>query len=293
MASLKDEALSCTFASTMWKAERLDTSLAKEVARAHNTSSDMGRYHRKLFPGCDAPLKAVLGQIEAVRSVHEYFSVPWPPSRAVKITGYPRHRDATKEAIGKFDIALQAFYDAYPTMVTQGLKNSNGLSSPSEYIDRDEIFTRFSVTITYGQIEDAAGWLNSPLLTPEQAQELVIQSQASQQRLLDGVLSSIKDQLAACFKSARENLSKKAAPMLPNAPKVRFNVAWLANLHQLAEMLPSLNLANDPMIPALLVDLQPVLKHTPETMRTSLQAQSEASACIDASIAKYADWLNS
>lgn len=286
---LKDQALSCTFASTMWKAERLDRKLSQEVETTHQTAHGIVRTSRNLFPSCDAPLKAVLGDIERVRSVHEFYSVPWPPSRAVKINSYPRHRDATKEAIAKFDMTLQALYDAYPTMVEQGLRNSKGLSSPSEYISREEIFDRFSVTITYGQMEDINGWLGSTLLTPEQAQELVTQSKASQQRLLDGVLSSLKDQLAACFKSARTNLAKKAG----TTPGQRFNVAWLINLKQLCEMLPAFNLPNDPTIPQLVLDLSTLLRHTPETMRTSEVAQADATSCLDSVIATYANWLNS
>ena len=298
MPTLKDEALSCTFASTMWKAERLDRKLASEIEVTHNNTTDLGRFHRKLFPGCDAPLKLVLNSIENVRAVHEFYSVPWPPTRAVKIQAFSHHRDATREAIGRFDVALQALYEAYPSMVTEGLRNSNGLSSPAEYIPREDLLDRFSVTITYGQMEDPNNWLTSPLLTPQQAQDLVTQSNTSQQRLLDGVLSSLKDQLATCFKSARENLAKVQPIKLTTltgatAAKFRFNVAWLINLKQLCEMIPSFNIGNDPTLPQIVLDLQPILRHTPETMRTSASAQADATSCLESTIATYSDWLNS
>jgi hypothetical protein len=288
--SLKDQALSCTFASKMWKAVRLDRDIAREVEISHQTSTGIGKYNRNLFPGCDQPLKVVLASIERVREVHEFYSVPWPPSRAVKIEAYPKHRDATKDAIGKFDVALQTFHDVYPKLVEQGLVNSNGLSSRDEYIDQSEIFDRFGVSITYGQLTDAADWLKATLITPEEAAELVKQSQEAEQRMLDGVASSLKDQLAATLKSARDNLSKKTQP---NGAKLRFNTAWLTNLQQLATMLPSFNLMNDPVIPQMLVDLQPVLKHSTDTMKSSAVAQAEASTCIEQFILTYDQWLNS
>jgi hypothetical protein len=289
--SLKDQALSCTFASKMWKAVRLDRDIAREVEVSHQTSTGIGKYNRNLFPGCDQPLKVVLASIERVREIHEFYSVPWPPSRAVKIEAYPKHRDATKDAIAKFDVALQAFHDIFPKMVEQGLVNSNGLAARDEYIDQSEIFDRFGVSITYGQLTDAADWLKATLITPEEAAELVKQTQEAEQRMLDGVASSLKDQLAASLKSARDNLSKKTQQQA--GVKQRFNTAWLTNLQQLAEMLPSFNLMNDPTIPQMLLDLAPVLKHTPETMKSSAVAQAEASSCIEQFILTYDSWLNS
>ena len=157
--SLKDQGLEAAFESHAWKGERTDKRIASEVATQHNASAGIVRVGRNLFPSCDAPLKATLSAIEAVREVHERNSVPWGLTRAVRIEAYPKHRDRTKDAIARFDVALKEFHDAYPTMVSQGLKNSAGLSTPDEYISQDSIYTRFSVSITYSQLTDANDWL--------------------------------------------------------------------------------------------------------------------------------------
>jgi hypothetical protein len=289
--SLKDQALSASFAAKMCKFQRLDRSLAREAEVAHNTASGLAKVTRNLFLGCDQPLKNVLATIENVREVHERYSVPWFPARAIKITAYPIHRDRTKDAINKFDVALQEFHDAFPSMVERGLVNSNGLADRSEYGLQTDIYDNFSVTITYGQLTDASDWLKTTLITPEEAAELVKQSQASEQQLLSGVSDKIKDQLASVLKAARENLSKRTAPQA--GVKQRFNTSWLTNLQQLAEMLPAFNLMNDPTIPAMLTDLAPILKHTTDTMKTSALAQADAATCIETFIVTYDAWLNS
>lgn len=289
--SLKDQALSVTFAAKMGKFQRLDHNLAREAEVAHNTTSGLAKVTRNLFLGCDQPLKNVLSLIENVREVHERFTVPWFPARALKISAYPIHRDRTRDAINRFDVGLQQFHDAFPSMVERGIVNSNGLATRDEYGLQSDIYNNFSVTITYGQLTDASDWLKTTLLTPEEANELVKQSQASEQQLLSGVSDKIKDQLASVLKAARDNLSKRTAP----APgvKQRFNTSWLVNLQQLAEMLPAFNLMNDPTIPAMLCDLQPILKHSTDTMKTSALAQAEASACLETFIVTYDAWLNS
>lgn len=290
--SLKDQALSASFAAKMCKFQRLDRSLAREAEVAHNTASGLAKVTRNLFLGCDQPLKNVLATIENVREVHERYSVPWFPARAIKISAYPIHRDRTKDAINRFDVALQEFHDAFPSMVERGLVNSNGLADRSEYGLQSDIYDNFSVTITYGQLTDASDWLKTTLLTPEEANELVKQSQASEQQLLSGVSDKIKDQLASVLKAARDNLSKKTnGQALPL--KQRFNTSWLTNLQQLAEMLPAFNLMNDPTIPAMLTDLAPILKHTTDTMKTSAHAQAEAATRLETFIVTYDQWLNS
>jgi len=291
--SLKDKALSCTFTSRAWQGKRLDRKLRTEIATTHDTDIEIAKVTRNLFVGCDQPLKNVVNAIERVRETHEYYSVPWPPHRAVKIENYPIHRDKTKDAINAFQLVLKEFYDQYPTLVQRGILNSKGLATEDEYIQQEEIWDRFAVSITYGQLDDANDWLKATLLSPEEVQELMDQTKNSQQELTNNVLEHIKVTIAKHLLDAREALTKKSIVVQPGMPKPRFHTAWLANFQSLASLLPGFNLPDDPNVAAILVDLEPTLKHTTDTMKTSEVAQAEALQNILAVIEKYRGWLNS
>jgi hypothetical protein len=178
-------------------------------------------------------------------------------------------------------------------MVERGLANSKGLAKPSEYIPREEIWERFSVTITYGQLDDASDWLKTSLLSPEEVEELMKQTAAAQDDLLANASSHLKDKITQHLVAARDSLAKKLVAPTPGQPKPRFHTAWLTNFQTLVDLLPGFDLSGDPNIPSLITDLQPCLKHTAETMKDSEVAQSEARATIDMVINKYRPWLNS
>lgn len=291
--SLKDKALACSFTSRAWQGKRLDKSLRTEIATKHDTDIEIAKVTRNLFVGCDQPLRNVIAAIERVRETHEYYSVPWPPHRAVKIENYPMHRDRTKDAINQFQVVLKEFYDQYPQLVERGILNSKGLATEAEYIQQEEIWERYSVSITYSQLDDANDWLKATLLSPEEVQELMDQTKNSQIELNANVLEHIKLKLAEHLVAARDALDKKTQVVVPGQPKPRFHTAWLANFQSLASLLPGFNLPDDPTVAAILVDLEPTLKHTTDTMKTSLFAQDEARQNIAMVINKYRDWLNS
>lgn len=287
--SIKDQGLQVDFESHFLRFERTDKAIAAEVARRHNTQDGLVKVHRNLFLGCDQPLKVTLAAIETVREVHERNSVPWGTSRAVRIEHYPTHRDRTKDALAQFDVALKAFHDVYPDMVKTGIANSNGTCQPSEYISQDEIYQKFSVSITYSQLTDAADWLKATMLTPEEQSELVAQTKLSEQRNVLAMKDGLKDQFCKILVQARDNLMKTTTK---EAGK-RFNVGWLLNLQQFCDLWPGLNLDSDPLIPIMIADLQPILKHSMETMKTSESAKIEAITTLNSFIAKHDAWLNS
>jgi hypothetical protein len=289
MSTVSSAALTVTLELRFSKFEKTDKRIASEVAHQKGASDGIFRVGRSLFPGCDSLLKQVLASLEQVRTTSERLSVPWPPHRAVRIEQFPRHRDAVKQAIGVFDTHLLAFHNEYPTLVQTGIANSNGLNSPSEYMPQDELFNRFSATVVYGQLTDANDWFKSTTLTPEQQKELAEQTKAAEERLLASALDHVKDQLASILVSARDNLLKTVTPTKDK----RFSTQWLLNLQQFCELWPGFNLTKDPAVSQMIADLTPITRHTPETMKTSDSARTEALQCLNVFITTHDAWLNS
>lgn len=285
---VSDSAILATLTTTFSKFERVDRGIASEMSRAKGAKEGTIKAHRSLFPGCNQPLKNVLSAVENVRTVHEINSTHWPPSRAVRIEFFPTHRDRVKEAINSFDLALKLFHDSYPELVQQGIKNSNGLNHPSEYMPQDEIYQRFTITLVYDQLTDANNWFRAPI-EDSLKKELAEQSEKALASRIAASDDAIKTQFCSILAQARDNLLKTQN----RQEGQRFSTAWLGNLQQFCEIWPGINISNDPLVTQMILDLQPVLKHTPETLKSAPGVQLQAFNTINDFIIKYDEWLNS
>lgn len=154
MATVSDKAVSAHLETRFSKFERTDKRIAREVEVQKHTTSGILKVGRSLFPGCDQLLKNVLAAIEFTRTVHERNSVPWPPSRAVRIEHFTKHRDRVTDAISQFDVHLLKFINEYDNLTAQGIRNSNGLNTLEEYMPKEEITTRFTIKLQYGQRDE-------------------------------------------------------------------------------------------------------------------------------------------
>ena len=241
---------------SIWTARKLDKKATAEVAANHQTAISVGRYNKRLLPA-DAPsyekLKRIAGEIRAVYYAN---SLPWNDgagARIISSANFLSFAEKIRPLLSQFEAAKKEFVADYPTLRENAKAGLNGLYNPHEYPDHIE--SKFSVSLHQFPITTNVDDFRVHLSENEIS--------LMQQSMSESVANAMKDawsQLHTALHAMHERLSQ---------PEAIFRDSLFGNLKELVEILPALNLTNDPALTEATDRIKNnILSFNPEQART-------------------------
>jgi hypothetical protein len=284
--SLSARAMLCAVSISMWSARKHDPDASEEIAVRHGAQADAGRYHKVLLP------KQALADIQKIvseaRQEHYFTTLPWDDNgyRVLPAAAYLDHaakmRGLSKRFTGSVDVLARQFL----TLVEQARTRLGGLFRESDYPSPDELRAKFSFETRVMPLPDA-GDFRVALGDEEQARikrQITAAVEASLQvgsrelwfRLYEAV-QHLADRLAA-YKVTGQGIEHP------------FRDTVVTNLVKLVDVLPKLNVTNDPELERLAEQVRTSLLVDPKELRKSETVRAEtakAAAAIAQHMAGY------
>lgn len=265
-ASLTEKALLVTLNISQWTAKKYDKKATKEVNDNHG-ATDAGRFNKALIS------KGHLKNIETIaneaRSFHNTNTLPWGDNgeRLLPSANYFEYCQAIAKLKNRFDAHVREFCQDYPRMIDEARRQLNGLFNETDY--PANVADKFSVKETFMPVPDSADF------------RLNLNSQE-----VEGLRATIESEVNGRFATAQkgiyERISKQLNAMherLSDKDKV-FRDTLFENLRELIDLLPRLNIADDPNITALTDELKSVYAD-PAAVRTNTMLRAEKAAQVE------------
>ena len=234
--SIVNNAMVLNLAIGLWQGYRLDKDASRKVTDDANAEGDAARVNKHLIP--KAALKDVSSLASAIR-VHFYTNtLPWKDNgdRLLTRVLYTKFIEEHEELVGQFNTAVRKFLDTgYPAAVEQAAFRMGDLFKSEDYPRVSDLERRFYVQLDIDAVTEAGDFR----VAMEKTQLDSIQSTMEQamQKRIAGAMQSVWERLLKVVAHLHEKLADQDAVFRDSAVR---------NIEELVELLPGLNVLDDP-----------------------------------------------
>jgi hypothetical protein len=232
--NLTEKAMLVKFTRTAFSAKKFDKKVTQEVDDAHG-SHDAGRYNKALIAksALESGQKA---SNEARTFVYEQ-TLPWSDEgyRILTAANYLPFTQSMRAKIASIEKADQEFISRYPEYIEEAKVRLNSLFNPLDYPDTSKIGKYFSVSIQFSPLPTSQDFRVN--LSSEDIEAI---QRDIELRVKDATQEAVKD----LWNRLYENVSHMVEKL--SEPEAIFRDTLINNIKDLCELLPRLNLTDDP-----------------------------------------------
>lgn len=261
--ALHTRAMLVNLSISQWTARKHDKKISGEVERNHGASG-AGRYNKLLVPA--ASLEPVQRTVSAART-HLYFTtLPWGDNgdRLLPSNLYFQFTQDMRSLIADFDAAADDFVRVYPSLIAAAQRHLGTMYDPADYPDVHDIRSRFEARLDFSPVPDASDFRVE--VDANAAEEIKASITEAVNARQEQAMVDVKKRMRDVVTRIEERLSVKDAI---------FRDTLIENARDLCELIPSLNITNDPELEALRVEMEENLLIQPETLRRDPDKRKE------------------
>jgi hypothetical protein len=227
-----------------WGAKRNDSEIAMEVAKSKNSDAELGKFTKQLLKS-DA-LDTFRKLSRQCRKLHKYYTLPWeegvgllPADMYFKYTEVigEKQREAMKAA----DEFVAEYKEQWHAGLGDYKKGLGDMFNADDYPEPNRVRTKFGIHIRTSPIQDPNDFRVK--MSADASEDLKKQMFADFQNNMKDAFRAPIIRLYEQLRHVQEKLHEKDAV---------FRDSLIGNIQELVEILPSLNVLNDPKIAAMI-----------------------------------------
>ena len=270
--SLSNRAILVNLRISQWTGRKLDKQATGKVESEFATRGKVGNYTKKLLPGAKE-LDEVSRQTSSMRNFFYEQTLPWfsDGSRILPSKNYLDFTSAFRKRKADFDLAVQSFVDAYPRIQLEASQSLGDLYNGNEYPDIAELAHLFHCDLNAMPLPDIS--------------DFRVEIGESERKAF---IEKMRETESAAMRDCWERLHsvvKRATERLAD-PKAVFRDSLLDNISEICQLLPKLNVTDDPelekarqAVEAVVNDVTPeILREAPSTRQTVADDLAEIAA---------------
>lgn len=238
---MPDNAFLVRLQITTWTGRKLNKAATHKARERANATVKAGVKVYKSAIAADA-LSAIQRIADAVRIEHRKRTVPWcyDGSGAITAEGYPAYKAAMLTYESQFRKAVAVFALLYNAEIQEAHTYLGKMFNPADYPELNTLTDKFSFAIHAEPMPDAAHFriANLPQAEVEQIQIDIAERCAD---ALDNANATAWERVI----EAVEKLKLRLAEYTRGEAK-KFYESWLDNVKEIIDLIPSINVANDP-----------------------------------------------
>jgi len=268
----------CSLSISVWSARKHDPDASEEIAMRHGAQADAGRYHKVLLP------KKALADLQKIvsdaRQEHYFITLPWDDNgyRVLPAAVYMDHTRKMHAHAERFSIAVEDLSRQFRSLVDQARSRLGGLFREEDYPLPDELRSKFSFETKVMPLPDAGDFRVA--LGDEEKQRIKRQITAAVEASLQVGSRELWQRLYEAVQHMADRLA--AYKVTDEGVEHPFRDTVVTNLVKLTDVLPKLNVTNDPELERLSDQVRASLLVDPKELRQSDSVRSDtAKAAAD------------
>lgn len=257
MNGIQTRAMLVRLSVSMWTARRYDKKVSDKAAQDFKAGDNAGRYNKMLVAqDAIAKIQKIVGE---ARDWHYTNTLPWQDDgqRILPAANYLKYTQAIATFRSRFDEVTREFIDSYPSLVEDAKIRLGEMYNVADYPNLGTISEKFAFDVVVSPIPSANDFrvnLNSSEI----------------QRIQDDIEKRSNLALNAAVKDLWERVREKVAKMQErlSSTDAVFRNSLVDNMVEMVELLPRLNLTNDPELEIVRKEIESKLcSFNPQTLR--------------------------
>lgn len=270
---LEERALLVTLTMGQWSASKADREVSREVTEKKKARADSGTFRKQLISR--AALKKIGQVCTAARTSHNTLTLPWNDdgSRIITTETYQHYSKVMRDYRIAMQNAVNEFLDGYDDLVKKAREDLGDLFNKDDYPDKSTISSKFYFDVEPRPIPTGTDFRAK--VSNAEAKAIAKDIEQRTNARLEEAMKDIWQRVA----TVTERMFKKLEDYTPRVglhdSEGVFRDSLVENIKELAELMPSLNVTNDPAINKVQKDLLDNLcKYDPKDLRTDAKARA-------------------
>jgi hypothetical protein len=258
--SISSKAMLVSLSINLWTARRVDQKATQTVIDRHKVDRGAGRYNKCLINTEADVFRAVQQAATEAREWHYAHTLPWAHKGAqiLPAAEYLEYADRMRQYREGFEEAVAKFVRDYPALKAEARRKLNGLFREDEYPSPREIERKYGFEYTFLPVPDAGNVLID-MVTKDVTAKVKADTERTVREATEQAMRDLWERLHEPVKNMAVALAD---------PERRFHDTLVENVREVVEVLPRLNLTDDPQLAAMGEEVKKALtKHRPQTLR--------------------------
>ena len=217
-----------------WNARKFDKKITKEVAQRHGTTEKVGRYNKNLLPFDAASYEAIWAVAGTARGEHYEQTLPWADDgpRILPAANYMGYMEKSRARRRAFDAAVATFLPEYPVLQARAKDVLNSMYRAEDFPTGADMKDRFEFSVKVFPLPSAEDFRVSL-----QSEEVNVIREQIERDTREAVTAAMSDLWERLYKAVSHFHEQVKGGVVKDA--------LIANLRDLCEILPRLNLTGD------------------------------------------------
>jgi hypothetical protein len=241
---------------SQWSPRKLDRKASRAAREEAGASDKAGVKVYKTLMAAEA-LEAVSSIAGEARAEHRNRTVPWQYDGPGCITadGYQDYVDAMAKYKADFERAVKVFLNCYDSERAAAPANLGALYNEADYPSLAEVAAKFSFETAADPLPQSADFRVAGL-TVSQTAAIKARIDANRIAALEAARQSAWDRIVERVEKMQTKLREYKPAEGKNKAEGVFRDSLVSNVQELINVLPSLNVTNDPDLTAIATRLQ-------------------------------------
>lgn len=264
-----------------WVARKFDAGISKKIAAVYSVNDEAGRYNKILI--AKESIQIITRAATAARAFHYEQTLPWDDAggRILPTKNFMSYTKKMRTLKEKFEQAVREFITNYPTYREEAETRLAGMFNSADYPSGHEIERKFDFGTDIEPVPHAADFrINLQKL--------------DQERLATALEESVERRMKVAtddlFRRVVE-VTKRFAETLSN-PDAIFRDTLVENAVDLVNLLPKLNVANDPELEKIRKEVAKKLaSQSADNLRNAPEVRAKVADDAQAILDKMSSYL--
>lgn len=297
MTSLAERAMITRLSLGLWSGMAVDPEVSEEVSESHRADlKQAGRYSKRLV--ANHYMRGISSAANLARQTHRILTLPWTDdgTRILAIRGFTHYTEQMRLRRLACEKAFDDFCDAgnVDNYKKEAKIRLGTMYNADEYPSSGEMRKKFHFRVEMDKVPMANDFRNvKPKdLTAEQVDAIAKDIEARGEERLNKAMKDVFQRVYDVTSKMSEKLRDYKPSADGKASENRFRDTLITNALELAELLPSLNVTDDPKITELHKQLKEELgEHSPEILRDDAKARVATAKRAEAIMAKIQKFI--
>ena len=268
---LSEKAMLIALEVHTWSARCQDKEVNKETAERYGADPEVLSTTKKLAPR--EALAAIRELRAEIKRFHETNTLPWDDRfrRILLSKNFDDYSAKMREFRSRWEPLVRAFVDGYPAVIEDARDRLNGLFKEDDYPPVHKIAGWFDIKLKVDALPEATDFRVQ--LQDEEVQRIRSEIQARQNDQVKDAMADVWNRLFTQVQRMAERFKN------PDEP-IRWD--YVTDLKALLDLLPRLNLTDDPALEKMRIDAELKLCGRPtEDLRKDKDARAETAAAAE------------
>ena len=256
--SIENECMVVNLRISVWAGHRLDKEWSQDATREAGAADDAARVNKHLIP--KKAFKTITSTSAAVRNHFYEHTLPWKDNgdRLLTRVMYTKFIEEHERLVGEFNTAVDTFLKRdYPAVVEQASFHMGDLFNIADYPAPQDLRAKFYMLLDIDVVTEAGDFR----VEMDQTETTAIQQ---------GMQRAMEERIGKAVRDVWERLADVVSHFgdrMADKDKI-FRNATITNLEELVELLPALNVTEDPDLERLRLQVKAKLcGHEPDELR--------------------------